>query len=225
MPRCHRTTAPSVHPRSGGACRPSAAAQAAELFWDDEQSAEQQVEACATIATQMKFRAKSVLNLPVDKKTRYLVTLPNVSDTVAARALVNYHLGLQRPMMGEFLDALGVDSRRRLDQGRDGREARVGQAARRSRADCRQVSGRRCRAVLGDARLAGSRNVGRARRAAADQRLSVKHQLPISKLQGTSNRQLPNTQNREVRARFGSWSLGVPWKLDVGTWQLTRLSQ
>ena len=83
-------------------------AAAAELFWADEQSAEQQVEACATIATHMKFRAKSVLNLPIDRKTRYLVTLPNVSDAVAARALVNYHLGQQRPMMGEFLDGLGV---------------------------------------------------------------------------------------------------------------------
>jgi hypothetical protein len=82
--------------------------EAAELFWGDEQSAEQQVEACATIATQMKFRAKSVLNLPIEKKTRYLVTLPNVSDAVAARALVNYHLGKQRAMMGDFLDALGV---------------------------------------------------------------------------------------------------------------------
>jgi hypothetical protein len=81
---------------------------AAELFWSDEQSAEQQVEACATIATQMKFRAKSVLSLPVDKKTKYLVGLPQVSDSVAARALVNYHLALQRPMMGDFLDALGV---------------------------------------------------------------------------------------------------------------------
>ena len=81
---------------------------AAELFWSDEQSAEQQVEACATIATQMKFRAKSVLSLPVDKKTKYLVGLPQVSDAVAARALVNYHLALQRPMMGDFLDALGV---------------------------------------------------------------------------------------------------------------------
>ena len=81
---------------------------AAELFWGDEQSAEQQVEACATIATQMKFRAKSVLNLPVEKKTRYLVNLPQVSDAVAARALVNYHLVLQRPMMGDFLDALGI---------------------------------------------------------------------------------------------------------------------
>ena len=83
-------------------------AAAAELFWSDEQSAEQQVEACATIATQMKFRAKSVLGLPIDKKTKYLVGLPQVSDAVAARALVNYHLALQRPMMGDFLDALGV---------------------------------------------------------------------------------------------------------------------
>jgi hypothetical protein len=81
---------------------------AAELFWSDEQSAEQQVDACAQIATHMKFRAKSVLNLPLDKKARYLVRLPNVSDAVAARALVNYHLGQQRPMMSAFLDALGI---------------------------------------------------------------------------------------------------------------------
>jgi hypothetical protein len=83
-------------------------AEAAELFWSDEQSAEQQVEACASIATHMKFRAKTVLALPLDKKTKYLVGLPNMPDTVAARALVNYHLGKQRPMMGEFLDALGI---------------------------------------------------------------------------------------------------------------------
>jgi hypothetical protein len=81
---------------------------AANLFWSDEQSAEQQVEACATIATQMKFRAKTVLNLPVEKKTSYLVRLPNLTDAVAARALVNYHLERQRPMMSAFLDAVGI---------------------------------------------------------------------------------------------------------------------
>jgi len=81
---------------------------AAELFWNDEQSAEQQVEACASIATHMKFRAKTVLTLPVEKKTRYLVRLPTVPDAVAARALVNYHLARQRPMMTAFLDALGI---------------------------------------------------------------------------------------------------------------------
>ena len=81
---------------------------AAELFWADEQSAEQQVEACATIATHMKFRAKSVVSLPIEKKARYLATLPNISDSIAARALVNFHLERQRPMMGAFLDALGI---------------------------------------------------------------------------------------------------------------------
>ena len=34
--------------------------------------------------------------------------LPTVTDTIAARALVNYHLERQRPMMGAFLDLLGI---------------------------------------------------------------------------------------------------------------------
>ena len=81
---------------------------AAELFWADEQSTEQQVEAIGALAAHMKFRAKSVIGLPIDKKAKYLATLPAVSDTVAARALVNYHLERQRPMMGAFLDSLGI---------------------------------------------------------------------------------------------------------------------
>ena len=81
---------------------------AAGLFWEDEHSADQQLEAVASVATHMKFRARSVLGLPPDKKARYLATLPNVSDAIAARALVNYHLARQRPMMAAFLDALGI---------------------------------------------------------------------------------------------------------------------
>jgi hypothetical protein len=81
---------------------------AAELFWQDEQSTDQQVEAISLIAGHMKFRTKSVLGLPAEKRMKYLATLPNISDTVAARALVNYHLGHQRPMMASFLDSLGV---------------------------------------------------------------------------------------------------------------------
>jgi len=81
---------------------------AAELFWADDQSTEQQLEAVAALATHMKFRAKSVIGLPIEKKAKYLSTLPNVSDAVAARALVNYHLERQRPMMGAFLDSLGI---------------------------------------------------------------------------------------------------------------------
>ncbi len=81
---------------------------AAELFWSDDQSTEQQLEAVAALAAHMKFRAKTVVGLPLAKKAKYLSTLPTVSDAVAARALVNYHLERQRPMMGAFLDSLGI---------------------------------------------------------------------------------------------------------------------
>ena len=82
--------------------------EAAKLFWSDEQSTEQQVEAVAALASHMKFRTKSVISLPVERKAKYLATYPGISDTIAARALVSYHLEHQRSMMGEFLDSLGI---------------------------------------------------------------------------------------------------------------------
>jgi hypothetical protein len=82
--------------------------EAAGLFWADEESTEQQVEAVAAIAAHMKFRTKSVLSLARERKAKYLATLPTIPDTVAARVLVNYHLERQRPMMGAFLDQLGI---------------------------------------------------------------------------------------------------------------------
>ncbi len=82
--------------------------EAAELFWRDEQSTEQQIEAVTAIASHMRFRPKSVVSLPLDRKARYLSGLPGVTDTIAARALVAYHLERQRPMMAAFLDSLGI---------------------------------------------------------------------------------------------------------------------
>jgi len=82
--------------------------KAAEVFWADDQSTDQQIEAVAAIASHMKFRTKSVIALPLDRKAKYLTTLPNISDSIVARALVSYHLEHQRPMMGAFLDALGI---------------------------------------------------------------------------------------------------------------------
>jgi hypothetical protein len=81
---------------------------AASAFWRDEQAALEHAEAVALIARQVKFRPKSVLALPVEKKARHLGGLPQVSDLLAARLLVAYHLEHQRPMMGAFLDALGI---------------------------------------------------------------------------------------------------------------------
>src|SRR5262245_11239435 len=80
----------------------------AEPFWDDDQSGEQQAEAIAAIALHMKFRTKSVLALPLDKRVKYLSTLPTISDSIVARAMVAYHLDKQRPMMSAFLDLLGI---------------------------------------------------------------------------------------------------------------------
>jgi hypothetical protein len=87
---------------------PDRKVQAAEAFWRDDNAGLEQAEAVATIAQRIKFRAKSVIAMPVEKKARQLATLPAVSEIVAARLLVSYHLEHQRPMMGQFLDALGV---------------------------------------------------------------------------------------------------------------------
>jgi hypothetical protein len=81
---------------------------AAEPFWNDEQSTDQQVEAIAAIASHMKFRTKSVLKLAAEKRVRYLANLPTISDAIVSRALVAYHLERQRPMMSAFLDSLGI---------------------------------------------------------------------------------------------------------------------
>jgi hypothetical protein len=81
---------------------------AATAFWTDDQATLEQAEGIALIARHIKFRPKSVLSLPVEKKAKHLATMGQVSDLLAARLLVAYHLHHQRPMMGRFLDALGI---------------------------------------------------------------------------------------------------------------------
>jgi uncharacterized iron-regulated membrane protein len=81
---------------------------AAAAFWTDEQAAIERAEAVALVARQIRFRPKSVLALPVQKKAKYLAGLAQMSDLLAARLLVSYHLQHQRPMMVTFLDELGI---------------------------------------------------------------------------------------------------------------------
>jgi hypothetical protein len=82
--------------------------QAADAFWRDESAANEQAEAIGLIAQRIKFRLKSVITMPVEKKSQYVLSMPAVSEMLAARLLVAYHLAYQRPMMGAFLDALGI---------------------------------------------------------------------------------------------------------------------
>jgi len=82
--------------------------QAARAFWQDDEATDDQVQAVLAIAQQKKFRPKFVLGLDTDRKARHLATLGSLPDTIAARVLIVYHLAEQRPMMGAFLDALGI---------------------------------------------------------------------------------------------------------------------
>src|SRR5690349_12818893 len=82
--------------------------RAARALWKDEDALDDQVQAALIIAQQKKFRPKTVIALDVDRKTRHLASLLAIPDTLAARALIVYHLAEQRPMMSAFLDALGI---------------------------------------------------------------------------------------------------------------------
>ena len=81
---------------------------AARAFWLDHDSSIEQLEIYALLARRLNFRMKSVQNLPLERKVKHLMAMGNVSDGVAGRLLVTYHLASQRPMMGAFLDALGI---------------------------------------------------------------------------------------------------------------------
>jgi hypothetical protein len=82
--------------------------RAARAFWAEEEAADDQVQAALLIAQQKKFRTKTVVALDDERKAKHLASLVSVPETVAARALIGYHLAEQRPMMGAFLDALGI---------------------------------------------------------------------------------------------------------------------
>jgi hypothetical protein len=82
--------------------------QAAEAFWREADSADQQIEAMVLLAQKLKARPKFIATLPIDRKARHLAHYPGMPDVLAARLLVSYHLAHQRPMMGAFLDALGI---------------------------------------------------------------------------------------------------------------------
>jgi hypothetical protein len=82
--------------------------RAARAFWSADDIGDDQVQAALLIAQQKKFRPKTVVNLDLDRKARHLSSIVGLPDTIAARALIVYHLAEQRPMMAAFLDALGI---------------------------------------------------------------------------------------------------------------------
>jgi hypothetical protein len=82
--------------------------RAAYALWRDQEATADQMQAALLIAQQRKFRPKTVIGLDEDRKASHLASLSNVPEALAARMLVLYHLAEQRPMMGAFLDAVGI---------------------------------------------------------------------------------------------------------------------
>jgi hypothetical protein len=82
--------------------------RAAFALWGEAEAISDQMQAALLIAKKMKFRPKTVMGLDDQHKARYLASVPDPPEDLAARLLVVYHLAEQRPMMGAFLDALGI---------------------------------------------------------------------------------------------------------------------
>ena len=136
--------------------------KAARAFWatEEDEAADAQFQAVFHIAQQKKFRAKSVFALDDERRAKHLASLHSVPEMVAARALITYHLAEQRPMMGAFLDALGIAHENGVIQEDDVKPdaAKIGPACRPDREGFRP--GRRV-ALLQHAALPGPRDVGR----------------------------------------------------------------
>ena len=81
---------------------------AAGALWADSDSLSQQAEAVQAIARHLHFRPQSVLKLAPEKRARHLAAVRLVSESLASRALVVYHLAAKRPMLEAFLGALGI---------------------------------------------------------------------------------------------------------------------
>lgn len=82
--------------------------RAAEAFWVEGEKGAEHAEVVGLLSRRLNFRVKSILALPLDKKVKYTAGLAAVSDAVAGRLLVTFHLTHQRQMMSTFLDALGI---------------------------------------------------------------------------------------------------------------------
>jgi hypothetical protein len=82
--------------------------RAARAFWGDQDASSDQLQATMLIAGQKKFRPKTIAALDDERKAKHLASLTQLPESLAARALIAYHLAEQRPMMSAFLDALGI---------------------------------------------------------------------------------------------------------------------
>ena len=70
--------------------------RAASALWGEDEATNDQMQAALLIAKKMKFRPKTVMGLDDERKARYLASVPDPPEDLAARLLVVYHLAVRR---------------------------------------------------------------------------------------------------------------------------------
>lgn len=80
---------------------------AAAAFWKDT-PAELAGSALGAVVRARKLRPQVARTLPPEERAQALASVLEPGETVAASLLVALHLASRRPMLGAFLDALGL---------------------------------------------------------------------------------------------------------------------
>jgi hypothetical protein len=80
---------------------------ASRAFWS-EPAHESTAQALAAIVKARRVRPQVARSMPAEEQARVLASILDPGETVAASLLVALHMGDRRPMLGAFLDALGM---------------------------------------------------------------------------------------------------------------------
>jgi hypothetical protein len=79
---------------------------AAQAFWAEKSNAH--AEADTMITKRLHVRPVFVRRLPPEKKAGYLANDPGINAGVWDAVMVSYHLGAQRALLSDFLNAVGI---------------------------------------------------------------------------------------------------------------------
>ncbi len=90
------------------ALTPDEKAQAISACLADDENGWVKASTRTAVATALKFRPQTVATWPRPKLTSEAVRLPLDDAQLLSAYIVDLHLGHRRPMMGAFLDALGI---------------------------------------------------------------------------------------------------------------------
>jgi hypothetical protein len=84
---------------------------AAQTFWSNPEQKMAQRTAEAVLAKRLKARPVFLQRLPPEKKAAYLAQEMAMNPEIWDAVMVSYHLTAHRPMLAEFLDALGIKNK------------------------------------------------------------------------------------------------------------------